>query len=341
MNLKTALAPLFLIVIIPLVFAFSGCSTPIESMTQIDYPPSLQQAQKDIQNSDFVSAEGHIRKYLNNPQDVYWHGHAYLLLGETREAAGRNDEALEAYKQAITQGTGFDHKITVQALYRISWVYENTQQYQNLLVVLQDLERNVTDADYFTKYIETPSRMANTYFVLGKWNKALEQRNRVTSQVITATQLKSPSMPKIYAALLYRSFVNLQPKKGSLDPHLLLPLTQKELLDVAEMAEMVISNKALAQLRELYDLQWKTLSPVKTFKKVEQRLEYNKQKLDELAQFMDQMEELKSSRRPSELIANAQTVGGFFRHLGEIEKQVRLSVKRLDLGVQKSPQKGT
>jgi tetratricopeptide (TPR) repeat protein len=341
MNLKTALAPLFLIVIVPLVFAFSGCSTPVESMNQIDFPPALQQAQVDIQNSDFIGAEGNIRKYLNNPQDVYWHGHAYLLLGEAREAAGRNDEALEAYKQAITQGTGFDHKITVQALYRISWVYEKTQQYQNLIVVLQDLERNVTDADYFTKYIENPSRLANTYFVLGMWDKAIEQRNRVTPEVIAATQLKSPSMSKIYAAQLYRSFVNLRPKEGSLDAQSLIPLTQKDLLDVGEMAEMVVSNKALAQLKELYELRWKTLSAVKTFKRVEQRLEYNKQKLEDLAQFVDQMEDLKSSRRPSEVIANAQTVGGFFRHLNEIERQVRLAVKRLDLGVQKVPKKGS
>jgi tetratricopeptide (TPR) repeat protein len=325
--------------LIPLLVFLNSCSTPEESMTEIEFPAALQSARSDIKNGDYAGAESHIKKYLGNPQDVYWHGHAYLLLGEARETSGQLNEALEAYKQAITQGTGFDQKITVQALYRISWIYEKQQDFQNLSVVLQDLARNLTAKDYFIKYIENPSRLANAYFALGMWDKALEQRSKVTPEVITASQLRAPSMSGLHRAQLYRSFVMLKATDQQLDPTLLIPLTQKELLDVGEMAEMGVSAKALGRIKNLYELQWKKISAVKTVKKLEERLVYNKTKLDEYAQFMDQIQDLKSSRRPTELIANPQGNADLFRAVSVIEKEVRAAVNRLEMGVQKAPKR--
>lgn len=311
-----------------------------ESITQIEYPMALDEAQRDIKQGQFIRAETRIKEYLNNPQNINWQGQAYILLGESREASDNLAGALDSYKKAISQGAGYDNTVMVKGLYRISWIYEKLERYEDLLTLLLDLERNLSGKDYFIKYIENPSRLANTYFVLGKWDKALEQRALVKQETLSGptAQAFAKSEPlRFYQAQLYRSFagINFIRPKNILASQV-LPRVQKDLLDTAELALPKQSEAALKYIYNLYQEEWTPLRVKKTFTKIEDRLNYNRGKLDQLALFMDQIQELKGARRPASLTANPVLIADFFKKMEIIEKEVRAYVASLELGVQKS-----
>lgn len=330
------------IFLLPLVtlaatLALLSCSHLPESMTEIEYPPTLTSARNSIDKKNYLTAEKQIQAYLSNPNDIHWHGHAYLLLGEAREDGGRLTEAVDAYKHAVTQGAAYDQKIMVKALYRISWIYEREGEYKDLLVVLNDLEKTLTSKDVFVKYVETPARMANVYFALDNWEKALEMREKSHPEL-------NPNGNNVgaYEAKLYRSFAALDTKviaPQGVTPEQLLSLVQKELLEVGEMGAVATAHKAYASLLRQYQHIWKPMQDVKKMKTKEEQINYNKGHLELLAKFLDQIEELKASRRPSEVLNNPTLNKDFFNQLDKIEKEVRRQAQDFNFGPQKEKQK--
>jgi hypothetical protein len=259
------------------------------------------------------------------------------MLGEIREKSGQEAEAVEAYRKVISHAAGYHSAAAAQALYRISWIFEREKKYEDLLVTLLDLERALGQGDNFVKYIETPARLANTYYVLNQWDKALQQRERVSDEVFDKHrgQAKSPEIE--FQAKLYRSFLGMEPTSETpFKSQDILNLTQKELLAVAEVSSPEIAEKAFAGIGNEYERYFnrvKQLAPAKNPVEVSER---NQKKLAELATFLDFIEELRSARRPPELVANQTLNIAFFRKMQKYEDEARALTKKLEIGVQKA-----
>ena len=316
----------------------SACSTWSESsVTFIDYPPALNDANYYFKKRNYERAESEVHRYLNSTNEVYWHGHAYLLLGEIREKSGREAEAVDAYKKAMGHSSGYHGAVTAQALYRLSWVYEREAKYDELLIVLLDLERALSQGDNFIKYVETPARLANTYYVLSQWDNALKQRARVSPEVMDANKEKATKPADLFQALLYKSFLGMKPvsttpqKSGEI-----LQLTQKELLEIGEMGDDTASRRAFSGIEIEYERYLERVLKLPKAANDVELAERNKAKLEELAQFIDSIEDLRASRRPPEVVVNQKSTLNFFRTLSVYKKSAKALVDKLEIGLQKA-----
>lgn len=320
-----------------LVF-FTACShfVPKSIGTVIDYPPELKEAQYFLKNKNTERAESEVQKYLGTNRDVYWLGQAYLLLGEIREAADQDQQALEAYKQAVKHGAGYNSTITAQGLYRMSWIYERNLQYTDLQITLRDLLHVLGSGDNFIKHIETPSRLANTYYVLGQWERALEQRDQVTKDVFDRYKSMAKDEKNLFQARLYLAFQGMKPISTTpYKSQQIIKNSRQELLEVTEMGTTELAERATDVLRYEYKRYFSQLKPPRMGKTTEETLANNRQQILELSTFVDEINELRVLRRPPELIVNKQLNIDFFRELEAMEQEARQIVHSLSYGIQK------
>lgn len=324
-----------------IVMSLTDCSslTTDSSVTVIDYPPELKAAQDFLNRKNAERAEFEVQRYMGTTRDVYWLGQAQLMLGEIRESIGQENLAVEAYKQAMKHGAGYHSTITAQALYRMSWIYERTLQYNDLQITLLDLLNVLGSGDNFIKHIETPARLANTYYVLGKWEKALQQRDQITPTVFDRYKSLAKDETNLFQAKLYMSFQGMKPI--SITPYKsqqIIAHCRQELLEVAEMGTPALSQKALQVLESEYQRYFSQLKLNRGARTPIEVLEKNKAQIAELATFVDEINELRVLRRPTELIVNKQTNIDFFRSLQKMEQEARQIVHGLAFGLQKIQQ---
>ncbi len=320
----------------------SACAslTSDPSITVIDYPPELKAAQDFLVNNHPERAESEVQRYLGTTRDVYWLGQAQLMLGEIRESVGQENLAIEAYKQAIKHGAGYHSTIAAQALYRMTWIYERTLQYNDLQITLLDLLNVLGSGDNFIKHIETPARLANTYYVLGKWDQALAQRDKIAQTQFDRYKSLAKDETNLFQARLYMSFQGMKPI--SITPYKsqqIIANCREELLEVAEMGTPSLSQRALKVLESEYQRYFSQLKTTRSAKNPIDVLEKNKVQIAELATFVDEINELRTLRRPTELIVNKQPNLEFFRSLQTMEQEARQIVHALAFGIQKLKQK--
>jgi tetratricopeptide (TPR) repeat protein len=306
-------------------------------ITTIDYPTELKEAQYFLRNNNGERAEFEVQKYLGTTKDVYWQGQAYLILGEIRESVGRENLAIEAYKQAVKHGAGYNSAIAAQALYRMSWIYERTLQYNDLQITLMDLINVLGTGDNFIKHIETPARLANTYYVLSKWDQAIAQRDAITKEIFERYKPLAKDEKNLFQARLYMAFQGMKPI--SITPYKsqqIITNCRQELLEVAEMGTTQLAERAVEVLESEYQRyfsQLKIINPAKN--PVEMQIK-NKEQIQALSTFVDEINELRVLRRPPELIVNKQLNVDFFRHLELLEHEARQIVHNLAYGIQKA-----
>lgn len=318
-----------------------GCSSLVSqpSISVIDYPPELREAQYFLRNKNPERAETEVQKYLGTNRDVYWLGQAHLMLGEIRESMGQENLAVEAYKQAIKHGAGYHSTITAQGLYRMSWIYERTLQYNDLQIVLLDLLNVLGNGDNFIKHIETPARLANTYYVLGQWDRAIQQRDRITKEIFERYKGLAKDDKNLFQARLYMALQGMKPI--SITPYKsqqIIANCRQELLEVAEMGTPELAEKAAEVLQNEYQRYFSQLKVENRAKNPVDILEKNKIQISQLSSFVDEINELRVLRRPPELIINKQLNVDFFRQLQLMEHEARQIVHSLAFGIQKANQ---
>lgn len=323
------------------VCALSACNTfsSEPAITVIDYPPELKEAQYFLRNKNAERAEFEVQKYLGTTRDVYWLGQAQLMLGEIRESMGQENLAVEAYKQAVKHGAGYHSTIAAQGLYRMSWIYERTLQYNDLQITLLDLLNVLGSGDNFIKHIETPARLANTYYVLGKWDEALKQRDRITTETFDRYKSLAKDESNLFQARLYMAFQGMKPI--SITPYKsqqIIANCRQELLEVAEMGTPQLAERAIEVLRSEYQRYFSQLKETRRARTPIEALDKNKQQIDELATFVDEINDLRVLRRPPELIVNKQLNLEFFRNLQQMEQDARHIVHSLAFGLQRAQQ---
>lgn len=306
-----------------------------DSVTEIEYPIEFKAAHRFLKDKKFARAEEAVQAYLRRRTDIYWYGHAYLLLAEAQEEQNHNNDAMKSYKQAIKYGAGYDSPIMATAMYRLSWLYERQQKYRKLLVLLLDLQKHLKPADFFVKEIESPARIANVYYVLGHWDKAVAYRKGAKKGVKNlSAQQKEVLGPKLYRAKNYLALQALKvTPKTNLKTAKKLQMVQADLLDVGEMAPQNMAAQAYENLEQEYGRLWKQLSVQEKFDTPVEQDQVNRKKLNKATTFMDLTAELKASRRPGEIIKNVNETLAFFKQLSNYEQKVRDYAHDLQIGL--------
>ncbi|MCB9073841.1 MAG: hypothetical protein H6623_09480 [Bdellovibrionaceae bacterium] len=324
------------IVFLLLCIVFSGCALfpGTEAPIQRKYPDELDTVRYLIKEKEYKQAEAQTQSYLMQTNDIYWHGTALLLLGEIQEETRDYPGALETYKKLIEHGKGYDLSHQRQGLYRISWMYEILQNYDYLLTTLIDLQK-ARMPDDFIQYIETPARLANVYYVMGVWEKALEYRSAALNYW-QKHPLRGEPTDSLLRPYFYLSFMQLTPGKD-LDRHYseVLHLAEKDLLYVMENASPEMSEKAAQDLLHVYRQYFTKIVGVPVPKNSVDKQEVNTQKLRGLADLMDAIEVLKAMHTPEAVKSESPSVKGFFIQLKEIEEKTRQVAHELEFGIEK------
>jgi len=321
-----------------IVFLQSACGTFQESsISVIEYPPALETAHRFYREKNLPRAEAEVDRYLSTTTEVYYHGYAYLLLGEIRETGGQEARAVDAYKQVMSHAAGYHSTALAQALYRLSWIYERENKYEDMLVTLLDLQRNLRAGDNFIKLVETPARLANLYYVLGQWEKALAERNKLTPEIMTKYKHLAKNENNIFQAQFYRAFQVLKPTLGvPKQSNDVVAMTQKELLEIGEMGPQKMAEKAFKAIEDGYTYEFSLLKkPIVAKNPVESDVA-SRRRLDEWAKYIDMIEDLKAERRPAELAVNSSQSLQFFARMEGLESESKRRIQQLEFGMRPS-----
>lgn len=326
-----------IILVLSVCLLTAHCSSLLPSSTpavSTEEPMELVRAKKLMAQGLNKDAESLLQSYLVSAKDIGWHGEAYLTLGNLYEITKDDNQATLTYQKAIKYGTHYHSPTTSQSLYRLSWIYERQKKYQEMLLVLLDLLKSPSLLrDPFVSQVEAPARIANAYYVLDQWNKALEYRGKIRMNLESVTEDTRP-----YSSLLYKSFAGLTEKPNeTYERHLeRLQLAQKDILEVGEMGDGESSPRAYSFLRDDYEKLIQNLSLKPTAIHPVDLQQKEKVRLEKLVTVMDTLQLLKSYRRPVETVRNTESTHRFFKDLSQIEKQVQSVTYQLKLGLQPS-----
>jgi tetratricopeptide (TPR) repeat protein len=319
-----------------MAFLFSCASFQKETSLQapIDYADDLDTAVYLMKQKRYDQAETKVKNYLLQTTDLYEHGSALLLLGEIYEETDNIERATDTYKKLVDHGAGYHSSQMVKALYKLSWLYERRQMYEDVLVLLVDLKKNLRNNDDFIKNVETPARLANTYYVLNKWDKALQYRSEALNR-LQHSDYSEQAAEMLARSYFYLSLVQLEPN-AKVDRHYseVISAAQKDLLRLVESDNLEIHKKAAQLLLRLYQSYFDDIIQHPAPKNAVEKNQTNTMIVQNLAKLMDGIEELKALRRPDEVQKNPEAVNQFFVQLKVIEDRTRTLAHKLELGIQ-------
>lgn len=317
----------------------SCTSSPSVLNSASEYPEEFGTAVHLVQMKEYDKAEAHMKNYLQQTRDIRWHGSALLLLGDIYKEKGDVDQAITTYKQVVEHGAGFHTAHVARALYQLSWQYEKLQKYEDLVYVLTDLPKHLKTGDDFVRLVETPARLANAYYTMNLWDKAMSFREQSLKAIADggANNVPDETASRVY---FYLSFVQL------IAPHdmdrrypTVVSMAQKDLLRLIERKSHDISEKAAWDLWNLYQSYYKFISERPMPKNAVEKRERNTAMLAELARFIDVVEELKVARSPENIIVNKERSANFIARIAKLESDARALAHALEIGVQPEPKK--
>ena len=146
-----------------IVILFSACSLGPRKGRSIDYPKELEQVFMLVSKGEGDLSLKQIQAYLDRSEKLQWHGHAYSLQGRVYQGQKNWEKAIESYRKAIRQSSGFDSLVEAQSLYRLSQVYEEKGRTKELVASLLDLMKRRTFFDQLVGDVEIPARLSAAY----------------------------------------------------------------------------------------------------------------------------------------------------------------------------------
>ncbi len=155
-----------------MIFTLVACTHGPRKAQNIDYPQELEQVFLLVSQGEGDLTLKQIQSYLDRSEKLQWHGHAYYLQGRVYQGQKKWDKAIESFRKAVRQSSGFDSLVEAQSLYRLSQVYEHTGQTKDLIASLLDLMPRRSFFDQLIGDVEIPARLAAAYASEGQMEKA-------------------------------------------------------------------------------------------------------------------------------------------------------------------------
>lgn len=311
-----------------------GCTTTsVNLWSPTPHPDLLENAVYLKKQKKLDQAEAEVQSYLSQTKDIYWQGSALLLLGEIQEERGNTAVAIDTYNQLVNHGVGYESHQTAKGLYKLSWIYERQNNCEKVLATLTDLQKFLVQGDEFVKYVETPARMGNCFYILGHWERANNLRVEAITKIKSINTDRLPEDVR-QRVQLYFSFVGI-PYTGKQDRHLseVIFFGQKNLLGLIEHGPNPFNELAYNRLLEMYEAAFAEITNKPKPKNAVEKSETNRRLVKELSGFIDLIEDLKAERSPVGMSTNNTDV--FFMKIQNLEERARSLVRQLEIGVQK------
>lgn len=300
---------------------------PIDPRVRAEQEGELKKADQALMMGDLQTAEKLFREFQQRfPTSVYFQ-RSQFGLAKTLEAQQRWAEAADLYRKTLEVTRERQPEIAAQALYELSYCYENLGDEARVLASLQDA---LTMKQYLTQeqaLAEVPARLAASYNRMGRTKEA-EQYFREASRGIQQMR-PSHTMDQsgVWLAKTYYqmgvfstnqlSYENLQ---TSLDT---LKMVQIFSLRSAEASGEPWSKMAADGLLSNYRDLWNTIQGIPMNKAMESGAAKREQ-VDQQANFTGQlltlMNELRTYRAP-ETREESPEASEMFLALGKMEEK--------------------
>lgn len=145
---------------------------PLEEPKNEQAPEEFKQALKDFEASKFQEAAENFKKfYLNQSTSKYaWISRYYY--GYSIEMLGKNDDAIEVYREVIQATVARGQFLRAKTLYRMSFCYERMSNDIQVVASLKDIGEAIKFLPESVRLAELPARIAGAYARLGNQDEA-------------------------------------------------------------------------------------------------------------------------------------------------------------------------
>lgn len=302
MNLKIILLSLFLL---------SACATPMQKPATVNPVLKAQQekelrvAQGELDRQQAEEAEKSFTAFqIKYPISVFYQA-AQIGKAKALELQGKWSEASTLYRASIEATRETQPEIAAQALYEISFCYENLGDEARLIASLQDALRLKDNLKPEWAMAEIPARLAASYNRVGRMEEAQKYFKQADQGVTQLKIMKDKDVTPEWIAHVYYemglystnqlAFENLQ---ASLDT---LKMVQIFSLRSVEAAGEPWSTLASQGLQGNYRDIWNTIQDIPQNRSMDVGAA-EREKLDRQTEFVGQLltliQDLKRYRTP-------------------------------------------
>lgn len=302
---------------------------PIDPQVRAEQEAEINKADQALAAQDYAGAELLYLDFQKKfPNSVFFQksqfGRATVM-----EHQGRWAEAAELYRDTIEATRTRQPEIAAQALYHISFCYENLGDEARVLASLKDALQLQDHLRPEQSLAEIPARMAASYNRMGRSKEAdqyFRQAERGIQQVRAA---QNPENSAVWLSSVYYNMgvfstnqISIENLQASLDT---LKIVQIFSLRSSEEGGRPWSQMAAQELITNYRDLWNTIQQIPLNKAMEQGAagrDQTEKQLNFTGQLLTLMNELKQYRAP-EIRANRPDAQELFNYLSKLEKQAQ------------------
>ncbi len=313
----------------------SGCaSTPAQQITGAPIDPEVRAEQEsEIRKADdalflqdFISAERLYSGFLKQYPNSIFFQRALFGKGKALEAQERWSEAAEAYRTSVEATRVRLPEIAAQALFRLSFCYENLGDEARVLASLNDAMAMKSYLHSEQVLAEIPARYAACYSRMGRIKDAQVYFLKADQGVAQIRATRGQNVTNAWLAQVYFHMGRLSTNQIS-DENLQTSLDTLKMIQVfslrsAEMGGEPWSRRAIQGLMENYRDHWNTIQEIPLHRALEAgvaKREQVERKINFTGQLLTMISDLRQYRAPSDPLP----VNDLFSFLQSLEKQGR------------------
>jgi tetratricopeptide (TPR) repeat protein len=303
---------------------------PIDPQVRAEQEKEIAKADQALTAQDYAGADALYLEFQKKFPNSVFYQRAQLGRAKVLEFQGRWAEAAELYRNTVEATRLHQPEIAAQALYQVSFCYENLGDEAGVLASLQDALQMQDHLRPEQSLAEIPARMAASYNRMGRTKEAdhyFRQAERGIQQVRAA---QNPENSAVWLSSIYYnmgvfstnqvSLENLQPSLDTLKIVQIFSLRSSE--EGGRPWSTMASQELIANYRDL----WNTIQQIPLNKAMEQgaaKREQTEKQLNFTGQLLALMNELKQYRAPDASNAH-EDASELFNYITKLEKQAQI-----------------
>jgi len=302
---------------------------PIDPQVRAEQEAEISKADQALAAQDYSDADLLYLDFQKKFPNSVFYQKAQFGRAKVMEFQGRWAEAAQLYRSTVEATRVRQPEIASQALYSVSFCYENLGDEAGVLASLQDALRLQEHLRPEQSLAEIPARMAASYNRMGRSKEAdlyFRQAERGIQQV-RATQ--NPENSAVWLSSTYYNMgvfstnqVSIENLQASLDT---LKIVQIFSLRSSEEGGRPWSQMASQELIANYRDLWNTIQQIPLNKAMDQgaaQREQSEKQLNFTGQLLTLMNELKQYRAPDSKITSTDATN-LYNFLAKLEKQAQ------------------
>ncbi len=297
---------------------------PIDPQVRAEQEAELRKADDALFLQDFISAEKLYLAFQKQFPNSIFYQKAQFGRSKALEYQEKWTEASEAYRSAIEATRVRQPEIAAQALFRLSYCYENLGEEAKVLATLNDVSQMKDQLWPEQIQAELPARFAASYSRVGRTKEAQSyfikaEQGIAQIRANQASQRTNDWLAQVYFQMgrLSTNQLTNENLQSSLDT---LKMIQVFSLRSAEMGGEPWSRRAIQGLMENYRDHWNAIQEIPLHRAMEvgvAKREQTERKISFTGELLTLISDLRQYRAPSDPLP----VNDLFGFLQNIEKQ--------------------